>query len=236
MIFIISGLVIAFSAMVQGMAGFGFSLVAVPLLSQVMPLSVVVPMLVVYSIFLNILVVTKVRGPVDKNQLGLLIGFGVIAIPVGIFALKFLDETWLKRGVGILVTTAAVAMYFDYKLPIRRKKMAYAITGLVSGFLNGATSLSGPPVILMLSNEGTEKARFRKSLAVFFLALNCVTVPMFLASGVLSSAVIKEVLKTAPFMLVGTLVGISLGNRMPEALFRKLTLGLIVLMGILTLR
>lgn len=228
------GIIIFISAVLQGVTGFGFSLVAVPLLSMVSPLGEVVPLLVLYSLLLNILVVAKVKSEIDKKQLFALIAFGVLTIPFGMLALKFMDPYYIKKGVGVFIMLLALAMAFDFKVHVKNKTLSYMGAGLISGFLNGSTSMSGPPVIILLSNEGTEKMKFRKTLALYFLSLNLVTLPMYFVGGLLTAPLMKTGVTLLPAMIIGTFVGILLGNKLPEGLFRRFNLALIFLMGIFT--
>ncbi len=234
-IYFISFIVIAFSALIQGATSFGFSLIAVPLLALILPLSEITPMLVLFSLLLNIILFSKIKGNVNKKQILILIIFGLIAVPLGIYGLKSLDESYIKIAVGIIVIISAISLNFGYKIHFTNQTLAYGLTGFFSGILNGASSLSGPPVILMLSNEGVNKDNFRKTLSTYFMILNFFSLPIFFKSGMLTKEVLINTGKLLPAMLIGTMIGIGLGNRLPEKQFKKITLVLIFVMGIMTL-
>lgn len=227
-------IIIWFAASIQGISGFGLSLVAVPLLSLILPLEVVVPLMVVFSLILNVISFSKIKGHVNKTQMLILICCGVLFIPVGIYGLKTLDDQIIKVVAGVIISFSAIMMAFGFKLKFNNQKIAYGITGMLSGVLNGASSLSGPPVILLLSNEGGEKNNFRKTLATYFMLLNIFTLPAFVIGGFDVDQVLYYGIRLLPALIIGTLFGIAVGNKVPEALFRKLTLGLILVMGIMT--
>lgn len=235
MTILFSFVIILISAIIQGISGFGFSLVAVPLLALLLPLETITPMLVLFSLLLNIILFKKVKGKTDKKQMGLLIAFGLISIPIGMFALKSLNESYIKLGVGIIVVISALAMNFGYKIKFKNQNLAYGLTGFLSGILNGSSSLSGPPVILMLSNEGVDKNNFRKTLATYFMTLNLLSVPIFFFGGILTKEVLVKSGQLLPAMVVGVFLGVKLGDKIPESIFKKLTLILIFIMGIMTL-
>ncbi len=234
-IYIICFLIITIAAMIQGVTSFGFSLISVPLLALIMPLELIVPMLVVFSLLLNIIVFSKIQGHINKKQIAILIIFGLISIPLGIYGLKVVDDTIIKLIVGVIIIISALAMQFGFKVRFKNQNLAYGLTGFLSGILNGASSLSGPPVILMLSNDGLNKDNFRKTLATYFMVLNLFSIPLFLASGLLTETVLINSGKLLPALLIGTFTGIGVGNKIPDVLFKKLTLILIFVMGILTL-
>lgn len=235
LIYILSFIIIFFAAMIQGVTSFGFSLIAVPLLALLMPLDIIVPMLVLFSLILNILVYSKIDGHINKKQIAILIFCGLISIPIGIYGLSVVDDKIIKLVVGLIIVVSALAMQFGFKVTFKRQNIAYGLTGFLSGILNGASSLSGPPVILLLSNEGADKNNFRKTLATYFMTLNLFSIPMFLLSGFLTGEVMLDSIKLFPALLVGTLLGIKLGDKIPDGIFRKITLVLIFVMGVLTL-
>jgi len=235
LLYIISFIIIFISAMIQGVTSFGFSLIGVPLLALIMPLDLIVPMLVVFSLVLNILVYSKIQGHVNKRQIIILIICGLVSIPIGIYGLSVVDDSIIKLIAGIIIIISASAMQFGFKITFKKQDIAYGLTGFLSGILNGASSLSGPPVILLLSNEGVDKNNFRKTLATYFMTLNLFSIPMFLMSGFLTGEVVVNSLKLSPALFIGTLLGIKLGNKIPDGVFRKITLVLIFVMGVMTL-
>lgn len=235
MIYFFSMLIIFSAAFIQGAVGFGFSLVAVPLLAIFLPLKEIVPMMVLFSLALNIIVWIKLKGHVDKRKIMVLILLGLVFIPVGILTLKFVKESYIQISVGLLVIVASLAMMKQYKIHFKNPYVAYALTGILSGVLNGATSLSGPPVILMLSNDGVDKMSFRKTLATYFMALNLFSLPMFFLGGMVTKPLLIKSLFIFPSVLIGVLLGILFGNKLNEKIFRKVTLILIFIMGIMTI-
>lgn len=234
-IYIICFVIITAAALVQGITSFGFSLLAVPLLALILPLNQIVPMLVIFSLVLNVIVFSKLTGTLDKKQIILLVSFGLMSIPLGIYALKVVDESLIKLTVGVLIIVSSIAMNFGLKVKFKNQNIAYGLTGFLSGILNGASSLSGPPVILLLSNEGVDKANFRKTLATYFMTLNFFSIPLFVMNGLITSEVMMTSVQLFPALLIGTLTGLKVGNKIPEHIFKKTTLALIFVMGILTL-
>lgn len=233
-IYILAFMIIMFSSMIQGITSFGFSLLAVPLLSMILPLKVVVPMLVIFSLGMNIVIFTKVKGHINKIHISLLVVFGLVSIPIGINVLQDFNESIIKLIVGIVILISAISMNFGLKVKFKNQNIAYAITGFLSGILNGSSSLSGPPVILLLSNEGASKENFRKTLSTYFLILNFFTIPIFIMEKMVTSEILLTTIKLSPALLIGVFSGVIFGNRLPDAIFRRVTLMLIFIMGILT--
>ncbi|WP_425449036.1 sulfite exporter TauE/SafE family protein [Dethiothermospora halolimnae] len=233
---IIAGLVVIFSAgFIQGVTSFGFSLFSLPLLGLFMPLKLVVPMLVVYSLIMNSMILYNVRKDINLKKIYIMIISSFIATPIGANLLINVSESLLKISVGIIVTISAIAFYFGYKVKVKNEKIAYIPIGFFSGLLNGSVSLSGPPVILFLTNQGVKKQTFRATLTAYFWVLNIMTVITFTYKGLINGEVMEYTGYLLPALIVGVLLGIKLGNKVKEEIFEKLTTVLIIIMGILSI-
>lgn len=230
------GFIVIFCAgLIQGATSFGFSLLSVPLLGVFMPLKVIVPMLVIYSLIMNSMILYKIKEHVKLKRISLLIIAAVVATPIGANMLINLDEGILKIIVGVIVTISAIAFYFGYKVNIKNEKLAYIPVGFVSGLLNGSVSISGPPVILFLTNQSVEKQVFRATLTGFFWVLNIMTVVIFITKKLIGTEVLKFTGYLLPALIGGVFIGIKLGNKVKEETFEKLTTILIIIMGILSI-
>ncbi|MBN2898318.1 MAG: sulfite exporter TauE/SafE family protein [Clostridia bacterium] len=223
------------AAMVQGMSGFGFSLVAMPFLAMVMPLKVLVPILVICSLALNIIIFSKMTGKVHLKRITVLLIVGALSTPLGVQVLTVIDERLLRGVVGSLVFFSALIMLRGVHVHFKNKQLTYAITGFLSGVLNGSVSLSGPPVVLMLVNEGEEKNDFKKNISGYFLALNIFTIPSFFFKGLIDVYVMKMSAIGIIVLLIGATIGIRLGDRIDEKKFKMIVLFMIMIMGLMTI-
>ncbi len=231
---VMSFLIILFASMIQGMTSFGFSLIAVPLLGIVLPLKDFVPMLVLFSFLINLILYRNLTGSFNKKRILVLVLSGLTSTILGIYMLKFVDNSILKLVVGFVILISAVLMLFGIRIRVKVRILGDIIAGIASGLLNGSVSLSGPPVILLLSNEDTEKEIFRKTLTTYFLLLNLISLPLFFMNGLLSTDIVIKSLINLPALGVGMFLGLYMGNRISEKHFKKITLGMIFLLGIMS--
>lgn len=223
------------AAMVQGMTGFGFSLVAIPILAIVMPLRMLVPILVVCSLALNILIFSQINGKLHLKRIAVMLIVGAFSTPLGVQLLTIMDEKILKAIVGLLVIFSALFMMKGVKIHLTNKHVVYALTGFLSGVLNGSVSLSGPPVVLMLVNEGEEKNDFKKNISAYFLSLNILTIPSFFMMGLMDANVLKMSTVAIAILLIGASIGIKIGEKIEEGHFKRIVLMMIMAMGFMTL-
>lgn len=235
LIITLGSLVIFSAGLIQGITSFGFSLFALPLLSIFIDFKLVVPMLVIYSLVMNSIILFKIRKYIKIKSITLLILFGILFTPIGTKILINVDENLMKMGVGLIVTITAISFYFGYKVKIKNEKLAYIQVGMLSGILNGSVSLSGPPVVLFLTNQGVEKQVFRATLTAYFWIINIITIFIFTAEKLITTQLIKFSSYLLPALIIGVFLGIRLGNKVKENTFKKFTTILIIITGILSL-
>jgi len=197
-----------------------------------MPVTSAVPVLCLTSIFLNLIVFLKARRSFDLKRILPLLISGIVALPAGIWLLRSADESILKIMIGILVTISSLIYLSGFRISIKREKLAMIPVGLLSGVLNGATTFSGPPVILFFANQKVKRHQFRASLAGYFLLLNIISIPAFLAGGLLSGEALLNAGYSFPAVILGVMTGIKLADRVSDERFRFLALIALCILGV----
>ena len=84
----------------QGLAGFGSTLVALPLLALVLDLKVAVPVCTTLAVTLNLVMIVRLRGHVRRGLLVLLIVSSLPAMPFGAYILRVVSGDWLKVALA----------------------------------------------------------------------------------------------------------------------------------------
>ena len=230
-----AAIVLLLSGFVQGLVGFGSALVAVPLLSLFMNPKVVVPLTLVHGLLMNMYLSVRNRGNIQRKRVLPLFLSGALGIPFGAAILIILPSNALKVLMGIVISIFSLLLLFGISYRMKREGKALIPVGLASGILNGSVSMSGPPVILFLSNQNVKKAHFRANLVTYFFLLNIVTMIIFHATGILSEDILILSLILVPPLPVGILVGENLSHRVSEEWFRKIALILVMIAGLTAL-
>jgi len=233
--YLAAGSILIAGSCLQGLTGFGYSLLCLPLLALFLPVTDAVPILIATSMILNVLVWVGARRSVRFPALLPLMIAGLVGTPFGVWFLGAIDDRTLKAAIGILVMLASVLYLTGFRVTIRRHRITMLAVGLLSGVLNGSTSFSGPPVILFLVNQETSRETFRGSLSIYFLCLNLVAVPALIVGGLYSMEAARMTLMGAPLVLAGGLLGTWLSRRVGDREFRKASLGFLALLGLVSL-
>jgi len=90
------------------------------------------------------------------------------------------------------------------------------------GLLYSVTTISGPPLAVMLSNQGLTKRDFRAALGFIRLAESSFTAIAYAYAGLYSSASMALIPFILPSILIGVPIGAMLIQRIRPETFRRL--------------
>ncbi|MCD4707865.1 MAG: sulfite exporter TauE/SafE family protein [Candidatus Sabulitectum sp.] len=224
--------IICCAGILQGFCGFGYSLLALPLLCLFAPAQWAVPVIAVSSLALNTMVLsTSWRSIRLRGFLPLTLA-GMAFTPLGAWMLGSLSDTAVRVIIGISVTTASLLSLSRWAPHMRRTPAGMAATGALSGIFNGLTIFSGPPAVIYLSATEAEKSSFRGNLSAFFLVLTITAIPSFVGAGVASTANLLQAAIYLPAAAIGGTAGILLAKKVDSSTFRKTALVILSLLGV----
>lgn len=232
---LLSSLVILVAAIIQGTAGFGFSLVAAPLLALLLPIKEIVPMLVCYSLVTNIMVVRTTRKHIKLRHIWVMILTGIIGIPIGVYGLKNFDPQILKIVIGILILVTTIIIGSGFKIRFKNEHLSFGIAGFISGVLNGSLAMSGPPIVLFLSNSGYNKDEFRANLTTYAVITNIMTIVSFIFYGLISMDMVKTMGMNIFALFIGSFIGLQVASKIKDQHFKKVVLVLLSILSIVTI-
>ncbi|MDA1173998.1 MAG: sulfite exporter TauE/SafE family protein [Chloroflexi bacterium] len=223
-LFLVAALAMFASATVQGATGFGFVIVAAPVLTSFMAPTLAVPVLVVEGFVMSAILMSRVYRDARPKRVALMSLFGVAFIPLGTLLLVTLDENVIKVVLGLVVGVTAVAMLGGFQRTAGNEQVASVPVGMASGLLMGSTGLAGAPVILFFANQGLDPRQFRANITAYLLVVGLFALPSFLVGGVLTRDVLVLAAALTPGAVGGLFTGIWLSSRISTVLFRRLAL------------
>ncbi len=200
-------LIVFLAAYQQSLSGFGFSLVAMPILVQLLGIQVAAPLVAVLALTLNVINTLRWRRSLDFGEIKRLGVWMALGVPVGIWGVFALNETIVKAGLGVLLVAYALyALFKPEQLPTISRRWAYP-AGFLAGVLGGAYNTSGPPLILYGNLRNWSHDRFRAVLqGVFAFAA-----AMVVGGHLLARNFTPDVLSILGPAAVAVLAGVALG-------------------------
>ena len=228
---LIVALVMFIGALIQGVTGFGFVMVAAPIVTIFIEPQTAVPVMLLGTSLLNLVVLYHGRHHLRLQRVWPMLLAGAAAAPLGAVLLVVLDAGVLKVMIGAVVGVTALAMLAGFRRPVRGEAKALVPVGAASGVLNSSTGLAGPPVVLFFTNQGVDARVFRTNIVAHFTAINLTTFPSFVVGGVLTWSTVVLALQLLPAIGAGVIVGILLSRHVREQLFLRIALFLVVFAG-----
>lgn len=231
-IFVYCFVIMIFAGIVQGATGFGFSLFMLPLMSIFIPIKELIPISVLCSIPINLLVLLDAKKEIRLKEINLMIVFGILTIPIGVYLLKVIDKNTLMAAIGTIIVITALARLYGLKAKIKNYKFSLALTGALSGILNGSVSLSGPPIILLFNNQSESKDSMRGNFSVYAVITNFFVVASMMHQSVMDSSDFFNSFLLYPAVVIGVFLGIAISKKISEKHFNLITLYLLCIVGL----
>lgn len=241
--FFIGGFAVLLSGLVQVLTGFGFALIAIPLLMLVFPGYEAVLIGMMLSVFTLSLQARKDWKFARWDIVWTLTGIGIIGIVIGVLLGNNLNPIYLKGVVGIAVLVYVVLEWIQkFKknknqkqgaLKVKKYPKGFYVAGAFSGLLTGVVGMPGPPVVAVLINY-LKKDTFRATLVNYFLinmSLTLIVAFLFLQNGNIFSVFIKVFALITP-TIIGYIIGFPLRKLVNEWNFKYLVLILLIFIGI----
>ena len=233
---IIAGLLVMFFAgVIQGLTGFGFALVSVPIMTLFLSPKKAIPIILIHALLIVIIILYETRKWIDLKRIWPLMIAGIVGLPFGTYLLVILEVGTLKVLIGSVIVLFALAFLKGFKKQIKAEKLAFAPAGFISGLLAGSTMMGGPPVILFFTNQGLNKNVFRANLVCYFTILSLAAIPAYIAGGLITKEVIKYAVLLLPAVILGGITGIRLARIVQEQLFKKIVLIILIVAGLMSI-
>lgn len=216
---------------VQIVAGFGFALLAMPVMTLAIPVERAVVIATLLSAVTTTWQMLHLRRDIDRTLARRLALASFVGMPLGLVVLNVVDDRSLRLalGVSVLIATALLA---------RRISLAHVGPGLdygagfVSGVLNTSLGTNGPPLVFALQSRQIDPAGFRATIQTVFAVGNLLAIPLFVADGKVTSDGLIATAVAVPAWLIGIGLGWPLRRLVHGDRFRILVLGLLAAAGV----
>jgi uncharacterized protein len=225
--------IIFLSGIVKGTTGFGFALFSLPLLVHFIPIKTLVPIITLFNLFSSTQIILQSRRIKINRRILLLSLSGIVGVILGSLVLKFLADRWLKLLTATMLIVLSAMFLTGYRFKIRKIKRGNVIAGLMSGFLGGSTSVSGPPLALFLTSLNLETVYFRFTFAWFSIITATVAIFDYIKIGVVYASTFKIFLISLPVLILSIELGKLISQKISRKIFYQGTIIVTLLAGVL---
>ena len=218
-------------ATISGLTGFGFGLVIVPIMLLLFPPPTVVVLTSSLAIASGLPILLQDRLHIRVRIISPLLIPALIGLPIGVQILTGVDTRIIKLIAGVVVVIFAVLVARGFVIPGIRSRVAPIVAGLSSGILGTSTGMSGPPVVLFLTDRTPAPRVFRASITFYFSLMNLVGILLVVRTGAVGGREFGIAAALLPVALVGRRIGQRLHDRVDQDQFRRITFALLILTG-----
>lgn len=238
------GIVVFITHALEGITGFGCTVLGMPFVVMLLGLHVAKPVLMVLAWLLaGYIVIVSWKNIVWKEYLFILLFVG-IGLPFGVILYKYLDENILTGILGIMMMIVGVHGFIKTRkggkiiqlaestLPVPKNMFMQGIL-FTGGVIHGMFATGGPLVVIYASKALPNKSLFRVSLCLLWFTLNTILICTDLfTGGIWTTGTCQILLLMLPFLVVGMVLGDYLHHYVSEYYFRLIVYGVLFASGL----
>jgi uncharacterized membrane protein YfcA len=219
--------IVAAAGIAQGLSGFGFSLISIPLLALVVPVKAAIVGGAMLGLVQSGLIVARDHRHVEWRSAAVLVVAALAGMPIGLFVITHVRAQPLQIVIALTVLAFTGLLWRRVKLPTDSLPVEVGV-GFTSGVLSTSTGMSGPPLVIALQARGVPPSAFRATLATVFVSGSAISLLLFWSRGLVSADALTVAAAGLPGLLVGILVGERAFRRVDHERFRAIVLVLLV--------
>lgn len=231
-------MILGLGIFIQSAAGFAAGLFIVPVLLWAgYSIPEAQTSLLVATIPQNLWGVWQFRDHIERRELLFPAALRLVFLPIGmgcLVALEALPSVQLRQIVGGIVLGVTLALIVMKPTPRESLPVGWSwLAFSASGFLQGVCGMGGPAMVLWVQSHAWDTKKTRGFLFCMYLVSllpALVSLWCFFGDRVLRPAQTAALL--IPLLLVITSVGLRAGTWLGRERLKRLTLGLLVLMGL----
>ena len=214
-------LIIAGAYFVRGIAGFGSGLIAIPLLAQFLPLTVVVPMVGLLDYIASSGHGMKHRQAIAWREILPLLPFTLLGVLSALYLFHTLDAELLRIALGIFILLYALYTLSGL-MPERQGTRLWALpAGGFGGLIGTLFGTGGPFYVIYLRLHHLDKTAFRATIAMVFLIDGSSRILGYFASGFYHAQTILLVALALPTMVLAMYLGGHVHTNLSQLAFQR---------------
>jgi uncharacterized membrane protein YfcA len=225
-------IIVFIASIIRGFNGFGFSAICISGFSYILPAIEIVPIILALEVAISIFMAPYIWNKIDwkfvfKILLGILIGS-----PIGLYLLKHLNPQITHLFVCLLIIFFSILLMRGFSNQKINNNYGKFLTGIISGTLNGFTTLGGMPVALFLLIINIQPALIRGSLAALFFLTDIYAFVLSFFLGIVDMVTIYRVIPLIIILPFGVFIGNKFFVKSKEETYRKVVFYFLIVISI----
>jgi len=224
-----------FAEVVGTIGGFGSSMLVMPIASWFLPFDQALGLTATFHVFSNGAKLLLFRKGMDKRLLLWLGVPAVIGVIIGARLTVHLDERLLSLVLGVLLLIIGLGLLWKEQWKLRATNANALAGGAISGFTAGVAGTGGAVRGITLTAFALEKGAFVSTSAWIDMGVDLSRTVVYSAQGFVTREVLIYLPALAAIGLLGSWLGKLALARIDQGHFRRIVLGLVIVMGIVSI-
>jgi hypothetical protein len=204
---VVVSLTVFVAYVVFGICGFGSTLIAVPLMAHFLPLTVVIPVIVLVDCVASVRQGLRLHAGMNKRELLAMLPFILVGMVVGALVLVRTPGNVLLPLLGLFVTAYGLYYALRHESVFQVARWTAAPIGLFAGAMSSLFGMAGPLYVMYLAGRGSTPEQIRATMPVIFSFTTIGRIALFAAMGLITQDVLVMAAILAPVMLLGVWCG-----------------------------
>ncbi|MBO0612162.1 MAG: hypothetical protein RL122_2648 [Pseudomonadota bacterium] len=227
--------IVVLAYFIRGITGFGSGLIAVPLLALFLPLTFVVPLILLLDFTASLVMGGLDLKRVQWREVGMLIPFSLIGVIVGTQLLVNLPLTPMLLILAAFIAVFAVRSLLNLKGEKPVSAWWAIPASFTGGTVGGLFGTGGPPYVIYLNHRIQDKTLLRATFSALFFIEGAVRIVTFFVAGLLMAQTVWwNALFALPLMLGALWVGGHVHTGLTQTHMTRL-IGVLLLLASLSL-
>ena len=228
---LITAVVIAAAYLVRGIVGFGSGLIAIPFLALILPLTAVVPLVVLLDYVASASHGVKNRNEIQWREILPLLPFALPGVLTALYLFKTVDIDLLGKSLGGFILIYAVYSLLAKDTEEVGSQLWAIPSGGFGGLIGTLFGTGGPFYVLFLKHRGLAKTQFRATFAAIFLLDGAGRLTAYIYSGFYTLDLLFVVAVSLPIMMAGLYVGGHIHTTLSQKAFQTVISILLLISG-----
>jgi uncharacterized membrane protein YfcA len=205
---LLAGGIVLIAYFIRGISGFGSGLIAVPLLALFLPLTFVVPMILITDFSAALVLGTRTRRHARWGEILPLLPFSLTGITAGVTLLVSLPKPPLLAALGVFVLLFGLRSVLNLH-GTRTVSRRWAVpAGLLGGVVGALFGTGGPPYVIYLNHRLHDKGELRATFSGLFILEGGLRIVSFVIAGLfLNISLLFAILAALPLVALGLFLG-----------------------------
>lgn len=218
---LLAALIIVVAFFVRGIAGFGSGLIAIPLLAQMLPLSVVVPLVGLLDYLASSSHGVKHRQSISWRDILPLLPFTFAGVLTALYLFHTLDAELLRKALGGFIVLYAFYTLLTSGPGFHGRRWWAVPAGAFGGLIGTLFGTGGPFYVIYLRLRHLDKTAFRATIAVVFLIDGSSRIVGYFFSGFYTGDTMYLLAAALPIMIIGMYIGGHVHTTISQRTFQR---------------